>query len=234
LYNSIHAEQFLVVNALHYGERAIRKLAISAAPCGYCRQFYSELACAESVRFMFSGGSYTLGQLLPMRFRPSDLITDPDTPLLLQPQNNQIQLTPAAEAILESRNHDVSFIKAAKEALLEATNSYSPYSRCPAGAALITLEGSVHSGGYIESAAYNPGLPPLQTAIIDAVTDRMPSYTRVREVVLVELERGPVQHAPTTKVILEQIAPGAVLTVLTAKWSDDGDSSSNNDTDISS
>ena len=46
LYNSVHAEQFLLVNALHHGERGIRKLAISAAPCGHCRQFYSELTCA--------------------------------------------------------------------------------------------------------------------------------------------------------------------------------------------
>lgn len=35
-----------MVNALHHGERDIRKLAVSAAPCGHCRQFYSELACA--------------------------------------------------------------------------------------------------------------------------------------------------------------------------------------------
>lgn len=49
LYNSVHAEQFLLVNALHHGERGIKRLAISAAPCGHCRQFYSELACA--VRF---------------------------------------------------------------------------------------------------------------------------------------------------------------------------------------
>lgn len=48
LYNSVHAEQFLLVNALHHGERAIQRLAISAAPCGHCRQFYSELACAVS------------------------------------------------------------------------------------------------------------------------------------------------------------------------------------------
>ncbi len=46
LYNSIHAEQFLVVNAIHHGERELRKLAVSAAPCGHCRQFYSELSCA--------------------------------------------------------------------------------------------------------------------------------------------------------------------------------------------
>ena len=50
LYNSVHAEQFLLVNALHHGEREIRRLAVSAAPCGHCRQFYSELACAVGGR----------------------------------------------------------------------------------------------------------------------------------------------------------------------------------------
>lgn len=44
--NSVHAEQFLVVNAVHHEERGITKMAVSAAPCGHCRQFYSELCCA--------------------------------------------------------------------------------------------------------------------------------------------------------------------------------------------
>ena len=47
--NSVHAEQFLVVNALHHEEQAITKMAVSAAPCGHCRQFYSELCCAVSL-----------------------------------------------------------------------------------------------------------------------------------------------------------------------------------------
>ena len=42
----IHAEQCLIANALLHGETGIQKLAISAAPCGHCRQFYSELCCA--------------------------------------------------------------------------------------------------------------------------------------------------------------------------------------------
>jgi len=50
LYNSVHAEQFFLVNALHNGETSIEKLAISAAPCGHCRQFFSELACAVRCR----------------------------------------------------------------------------------------------------------------------------------------------------------------------------------------
>ena len=43
------AEQFLLANAVHHGERGLRRLAVSAAPCGHCRQFYSELACAVRV-----------------------------------------------------------------------------------------------------------------------------------------------------------------------------------------
>lgn len=155
-----------------------------------------------------------------MRFKPADLLPDPHTPLLLEPQNNTICLTPESDALLESikANKDGPLVAAAVAALQEAEVSYAPYSRCPAGAAIVTEHGEVYSGGYVESAAYNPSMPPLQTAIIDAVIDGMPCYTGVRDVVLVELEGGPVQHAPTAKVVLEQIAPEARLTVLKARW----------------
>lgn len=59
LNNSVHAEQFLVVNALHHGEQAIEKMAVSAAPCGHCRQFYSELCCAVRILSFSSDGSDT-------------------------------------------------------------------------------------------------------------------------------------------------------------------------------
>lgn len=48
--------------------------------------------------------------------------------------------------------------------------------------------------------------------------DGMPCYTAAEEVVLVELASGQVQHAPTARVVLEQIAPQAKLTVLQAEW----------------
>lgn len=46
----------------------------------------------------------------------------------------------------------------------------------------------------------------------------MPCYTAAQEVVLVELAGGQVQHAPSARVALEQIAPQARLTVLHAEW----------------
>ena len=54
LHNSVHAEQFLVVNALQHGELELVKLAVSAAPCGHCRQFLSELCCAVREGAAFS------------------------------------------------------------------------------------------------------------------------------------------------------------------------------------
>lgn len=56
---------------------------------------------------------------------------------------------------------------------------YAPYTRCYSGAALITAAGRVHSGGYIESAAYNPTLSPFHSAVVDAVTEGLPSYDQV-------------------------------------------------------
>ena len=49
LHHSVHAEQFLIANAGQAGEQALTRLAVSAVPCGHCRQFCSELACAVRV-----------------------------------------------------------------------------------------------------------------------------------------------------------------------------------------
>src|ERR1700722_13052477 len=48
------------------------------------------------------------------------------------------------------------------EALKAAEQAYAPYSRSPSGVALLTANGRVFAGSYIENAAFNPSLPPLQ------------------------------------------------------------------------
>eukprot|EP00798_Chlamydomonas_sp_ICE-L_P025977 gene25977-11663_t len=72
------------------------------------------------------------------------------------------------------------FERAAEEALDEAKKSYSPYSRCPSGVAIITHAGDVHSGGYIESAAYNPSLSPFHAAVIAAFVGGMNDFDDVQ------------------------------------------------------
>ena len=56
---------------------------------------------------------------------------------------------------------------------------YCPYTHCPSGAAIVTVDGGIFAGGYVESAAYNPGLPPFQAAVVAAIVGGMPSYDQV-------------------------------------------------------
>jgi len=46
---------------------------------------------------------------------------------------------------------------------------YAPYTECVSGVAIITSDGKVYSGGYVESAAFNPSLTPFHAAWAAAV-----------------------------------------------------------------
>jgi len=52
---------------------------------------------------------------------------------------------------------------------------YTPYTGCTSGVAIITSAGKVYSGGYVESAAFNPSLTPFHAAWAAAVTDHVSS-----------------------------------------------------------
>lgn len=43
LSQAVHGEQFLVANARNHGEKELVMIALSAAPCGHCRQFLYEM-----------------------------------------------------------------------------------------------------------------------------------------------------------------------------------------------
>ena len=64
-------------------------------------------------------------------------------------------------------------------AMLLHAQCYCPYTHCASGVAIVTADGRVCSGGYVESAAYNPGLPPFQAAVVAAIVGGMPSYDQV-------------------------------------------------------
>ena len=55
LAGSVHAEQFVVALASQRGEGGLRRIAVSAPPCGHCRQFCCELNCADELEFEFGG-----------------------------------------------------------------------------------------------------------------------------------------------------------------------------------
>ena len=184
LNQTIHAEQCAINHAwLHY-ETELLGITINASPCGHCRQFMNETSSAQTLRIYLPSSEHSLPQLLPAAFGPRDLgVLDG----LLQPQRHEMphQLTDR-------------LLQAAAEA---ATQSYAPYSQSYAGVALQTQDGSLFCGRYAENAAFNPSLPPLQSALIML---RMAGYAPedIQAAALVESQQGQISHLAASQALL--------------------------------
>ncbi|KAL0702890.1 hypothetical protein Bca4012_059012 [Brassica carinata] len=210
LHHSIHAEQFLVTNLTLNDERHLRHFAVSAAPCGHCRQFLQEIRDAPEIKLVItdpnatadpdadSDGFLRLGSILPHRFGPEDLL-DKDFPLILDHHDNNL-------AISDLCNGNTVELK--RTALAAANRSYAPYSLCPSGVALVDCEGKVYRGWYMESAAYNPSLGPVQAALVDYIANGGGGgYERIVGAVLVEKEDAVVRQEHTARLLLQTISP---------------------------
>lgn len=183
---TLHAEQAAISNAWINGEQGVLTLAISAAPCGYCRQFLYELVDAATLQVQLPNtAAQLLTYYLPDPFGPHDLGVEGG---LMQPQFNNLtvaqDLDPCATA-----------------ALAAANASYSPYTFTYAGVALQTMDGTICTGRYAENAAYNPSLSPLEGALSQLVLHGQ-EYGEVVEAVLVQNGGGADQTDATKNVLL--------------------------------
>lgn len=194
LNQSVHAEQFLIANARLHGEKGLEAMAGSAAPCGHCRQFLYEIEGADSLLIFtpLSKGK-TLLDLLPEAFGPQDLglaatlMSPPPTLILVSGE------TPLATAALEA-----------------AAISYAPYSEAKSGVAIQTKRGEIYRGSYLENAAFNPGLPPLQAALINLVANGE-EYRDIVHVVLAESSSAQISHEEISRRIIKSLSPTAVF-----------------------
>jgi cytidine deaminase len=153
---------------------------------------------AGDIRVLITDGKdnqvHPLSYFLPHRFGPDDLLSK-DFPLLLEPRSNGLIA-----------------------AFTAANASYAPYSRCPSGLSIATKKGEVYSGSYMESAAYNPGLPALQAAIVAFICGGGGDYDEIETVVLVETRDAVVRHAATVRLGLQSLAPQASFHVSEADF----------------
>lgn len=152
---TVHAEQSAIAHAWSRGAKRLTHVVVNYTPCGHCRQFMNELRGCEDLHIHLPHSrNNRLHQYLPDGFGPSDLNM--------------------SERLLDKQNHDLHFITnddaVAQSALVQsalqaARESYAPYSKAYAGVALQTRGGEIFVGRYAENAAYNPSLPPLQSAL---------------------------------------------------------------------
>jgi len=148
--DTVHAEQFVIANVQTCAENsgAIAALAVTALPCGHCRQFLMEMCGPDLLLILKSGGEdleqVKLGELLPKPVA--------------------INLHPKPSSLHERLPSE---LEEYREAL----------SRCRTGAtgaeALVVLktETSSFAGHCIEVAAFNPTLGPFQAALVNLLAD---------------------------------------------------------------
>jgi len=215
LNQSVHGEQAVVANAFGHGETGIEALVATGsnglagpfeagAPCGHCRQFLNELNGGADLRILMPGKpAVALKNLLPDSFGPADL---QQTEAIFASKPHALRLPASATGPL------------ATAALDAAVRSYAPYSHSPSGCAIQTKAGTIVSGSYLENAAFNPSLAPLQSALV-ALVMRQEAFADIVRVVLVESSGRTISHAAETRMVLAALAPRATLTVLSASVS---------------
>jgi cytidine deaminase len=188
-----HAEQSAVTNAWNNEERGIRQLAISEAPCGYCRQFLWEITTAEKMVILLAkGSSGPLSDLLPQPFGPKDLGVVGG---LMSPGDNKL--------VLDTGAHDQVILAA----LGAANSSYAPaqYSESYSGAAVDTQSHAIYTGRYAENAAFNPSMSPLESALTMWNFASHGSDPIVR-VVLVQVDGARADQTDTTAALVESLS----------------------------
>lgn len=193
LHYSVHAEQSAIGHAALHNEQHIQAVVVSASPCGHCRQFMQELN--QPVTITLPEAEHALSELLPYAFGPADLGIDGG---MLSPEPGTL--------------HHASDDTLLKAALQQANLSYAPYSHNRAGVALQLADGRIITGRYLENAAFNPGLGPMQLALsqLQLQGGRPEHITRA---VLVESAAGISQYpgaaqllAASSAVTLEHVS----------------------------
>ncbi|KAA8519388.1 hypothetical protein F0562_013644 [Nyssa sinensis] len=160
------------------------------------------------------GNFKPLSSVLPNPFGPYDLL-DKETPLFLEPHDNGLLLLSKTiysncgnlcNGVCELHTNNEAKLKVAT--LEAANNSHTPYGRCPSGLAVMDCDGKIYRGSYMESAAYNPSLGPLQAALVAYVASGGGGgYDRIVAAVLTEWEGAVVRQEDTARVLLKMVSP---------------------------
>ncbi|KAF2325123.1 hypothetical protein GH714_022898 [Hevea brasiliensis] len=136
----------------------------------------------------------SLSHFLPHRFGPDDLL-DKNVALALEPHHNHLSFLSDSNSNIPNGINSRVCDDLKYEALEAANKSHAPYSNCPSGVALMDCEGKVYRGSYMESAAYNPSLGPVQAALVAyLVGGSGDGYEKIVAAVLVEKEGAVVRQ----------------------------------------
>ena len=196
LSQTVHAEQAALASAFMHDEPGIAAIAVSAPPCGHCRQFLYEFSEGRELEILVAGQPpIPLSSLLPHPFGPLDL---------------NVKQGPLSQPKVKPQDIEGD---AARSARYAAARAYAPYTNSQSGAAIRSRSGNIYLGSYIENAAFNPSLPPLQVGLV-AMTLAGEDFSEIAEVVLAEASNNSISQLSATKSLITAIAPRAEFRLL--------------------
>ena len=208
-----HAEQFLMSNVYHSAESTpLEKIYLKYAPCGHCRQFLQETENAgdlsvtifdnSDARNKANVGKFSLLELLPKAFGPGDLGVEERITSgsgfcgeleEIRATGDQVNGLVADEVSGEDISAQKSLQAYAQAA---AGRAYVPYTSMEEGVAL-RIDGSGNSdpikfftGSSIESAAYNPTLSAMHSALIQLAIHNIP-FGSISAACIITSSRSP-------------------------------------------
>jgi cytidine deaminase len=196
---TVHAEQAATTNAWNHGEQGLSYLAVSEAPCGYCRQFLYEITTAQNLTVGLSPTKTRpvkkegkLTALLPEAFGPNDLEVEA---FLMSPANHGL--------VLEQSSTDPLVL----EALAAANSSYAPYTKGYAGVAVETVSRQTYAGRLAENAAFNPSMSPLESALVmwNLAREPIEPVAPIQRVVLVQVDPAPGDQRSATEAVVASL-----------------------------
>ena len=187
---TVHAEQCAILNAYHHGERSLTVLAVTAAPCGYCRQFLYELDGASGMEIILPGSDpLMLSALLPHAFGPKEL------------GHQGGFLSPQSHSLVSGSDSKAPVVNIALEC---ARTCYATYTQAYAGAGIRLKSGEIIGGRYIENAAFNPSLSPLKSALCLVIVAGH-SFADVIEVCITQTLDSKIDHYDSAQHLLRSI-----------------------------
>lgn len=191
LFHAVHAEQTAISHAWQAGAKGIQNLAISAVPCGHCRQFITELGMPTTTEIHVPNrASYTIGDLINDPFDSKDFKTLKPEQSLFSNQSKQLQL-----------KNDDPLVQAT---VTQANLSYAPYTGTHAAVTLVARNGQTFHGRYAENAAFNPSLLPMQCAFSAMARSKI-NLDSIERVILVESSHGKISLRNASESALQAI-----------------------------
>jgi cytidine deaminase len=213
---AVHGEQSALSSAYMHSESGVSAIALTAAPCGHCRQFMNELSPDGQIEIFVDQAAPTkLSALLPLAFGPRDLGRRDGALPVKRTNRISASLTSATRpAIANAAEQPADLLFEA--ALDAASTAYAPYSESFSGAAIVTRSGRIYKGSYIENVAFNPSLSPLQTALVQLILAGE-DYSVISRVALAEIKGAKISQKTATEAVLSAVAPSVRVELLTAK-----------------